>query len=751
MNTHIKHWHRHYQLREPHVLAWEQLASGSVLAAFEQALADVVADEREVVLLRKVSLRLTTDEPRGAHRELAVQWGRAMATAVEEALDRNDAENVQRFADTEEHFVCYLEALLTRQDAAAWYFAKWHSSESGPASDAGAELDELLNHHLDLWPNVLPRLARRQLLPQVLRRVTAPLQQRLWAVEIKQGPQAAEPPGERPVFAVALQIVESLTRGHFDASDRQEAFQAYLARPQPATDWNDVTHLAEAVYAAVCFLWDRFSCPLTVGLETSELLSKKVLAAIEPFDWLDREWLQHRLEGHVNRNKPLPSAAAGSAEAHSTIEKPSSQPARLVLRHAVWEQRWLTVERRFLAERQPGQYATAGNCLLALALVTEDHPEWVRDPALARFVEQTLAQLDSDRPADIAARLSPRDSEAIHNRLRAVPPSDATASELTGRIKSVTELQRHHTDRPAPERDRIPTHFAGVFLLSRAIHDLQLPGLARRAGFPGSAQLDSARLLCELACHWMQRSIPQEADHGLWEFAQLGGAAEWHELAMPWTSSQASVTQLFQSSLARSLIGLGTWKKPTVLQVIIQEVDVNGSTQKWLLGGDAAGHAFPWCTRWDESSDLDATIDAWRTELAGWLNQPIEISVDRTGQFVGDPSALPGAKPGIPRPLWANAARNGQSLNQQGTVWATAAVLLRHWAQGLRGMSGSSNGYLLQHFVQRSGTISRQSQSLEIELDRRPLDAVLKVSGMFDSLDFFTGKELLKISFKLLP
>ena len=777
----IQHWHRHYRVREPHVIGWERLASEAVLVAFEKAIADVVTDEREVVLLRKVALRFTAFEPEGSHLELAEQWGRAMATAVQEAIKRNDPDNVRRFADIEEHLVCFLHAIVSQQNADAWYFARLGGSEDSqlPAEN---QIESLLERHLDCWPEVLAQLSQRGLFPSVMRQVSWPLQQQLWSVGIRGLKVTADRERERPVFAAALQIVSRICRRQFDSLESNNSFQAYINLPQPETDWSDATHLAEAVYSAIRFVLGRFSLKLDVAAEAEASLTTRIDAALQTLDWLDREWLQRRLVIHATRNQPSEKASTAAAT------RPGSPKL------AAWEQAWQRVESRFLAECDSTTTASPGNCLLALSLLVENHADWVHDPALPAFVERLLKQKATNFVHDLAAQTDAQNADwelsQVHvtfqksearpyslasDSLSALSASDAQSALPPSDAPSASDASDSFRESSLDGR-QFTTAFAGVFLLVRGLQDLRLSSTARQTGFPNADATGSAALLAQLACLWNQCDWPNQPDHGLLEFARLYSTVEWNDLV---TSAEIKVDEhagrAFQSQLTRTLIGLGTWSTPSRLHVMAQEA----SDGRWLLGGDIEGRVFPWCVPVDNSADIscriESTIEFWRSETSRGSNQPVELLMDKTARSLagrlgesaslwepdpmnfiwtrgfGTTGDVAGEDPLLARQAYKNQDPSLARRAGEATLRATAACVLRHWARSLRGVGTSSNEFLLTHLIQRPGAIAVRPGQIDVTLQARPMDAALHVSGLFDSLDFFNGRDLVKMNFQTVP
>ncbi|MEI8382943.1 MAG: hypothetical protein WCJ09_22675 [Planctomycetota bacterium] len=735
MNTiRIQHWHRHYRTSDSHASDWERLAIDTVTSAFERAAAEVVTDEREVVLLRRVALRFTADASDASPEELATQWGSAMAVAVREAIDRNDPNNVRRFADVDEHLVCYLEALVTGQHADAWYFNRMRHGDARPDAEATATFDTLLERHLERWPEVLARLSRRGLMRQVLARVSSPTLQRLWSTGIRGISYSSDPENERPVFWAALQLASRLSGRQFSSAESNAAFQTYLARPQPATDWNDPAHLAEAVYAAFRFLLQRLSVGLGAATESAASLRGRIDQTVAEFEWLDQEWLQRRLVTCVSR----PAAS-------STDSRMRSPSPKLV----AWEQAWQAIEAKFFTHWDPTTPASSGNCLLALSMLVGQHGDWVHDPALSLFVERQLTKLTP--PTSTSAEgtsfghADRNDATFRPTSIDINQPDPRGLSIMTPRPAECGEFTISSPGSWARNGTHFVTEYAGVFLLVRGLHDLRVAGMARHSGYPFAGAIASARLYLDLACQWMQQPIPEEVDFGLLEFARLGGAAEWQDFSLGGISSGDASDQ-FQFLLTKSLIGLGTWTVPHQMHVMVQE----STDGRWIRGGDIDGRVYPWCARWQNPEMIESTIEHWRSQMSRCSSQPVDVLLDESVRVSLERS---GSSPNTARLSAAMSVRNGESQRvenpcHEASLIAAADSVLRHWARSLRGLGASSNLFLLQNLIRRSGTIAVRDRHLEIFLEPRPMDAALRVSGMFDSLDLYVGKELVQIQFR---
>lgn len=727
IHTRIHHWHRRYRVQEPHVSAWERLASGAVLDALDRALAKLLPDDREVVLLRRVNLRFSTMEPDGSHLELADQWGTAMATAVEEALERNDPDNVRRFRDWEEHLVCYLQAVVNGQSPDAWYFRRWHNLHD--RASVGSLVECLVPQFPDRWPEVFARLSRRGLVGSIIRQLSPTQRQMLWTVGIRGLTATTDRETERPIFAAALELVARIFDRSFSATERSEAFRDYVSRPLPATDWSDVTHLAEAVYAATRFVVTCFSRTLN-DLTDAELQSR-LEVAVAGLDWLDREWLRHRLAAFV--------------VCHSSAAAVDQQRRALSPNQAAWQQAWRDIEAQFQTLRDASQPASADNCLLALSLILAKYPHWANEPALPVFVEHQLSQLVIRREPSLTIEAPRMADPTLENAQSAhLAQTQDQGSQLVPVAPIPRSIERTTAESSGAATCGHATEFAGAFLLARSLHDLRLSGLSRRSGFPDATDVAAARLFAELACAWNQQRLPDQFDAGLLEFARLASAVEWTQLAT--TSRDETQCSEFQVELSRTLVGLGAWIDPARLHVMLHE----SSGHRWLLGGDVAGRLFPLCVPMMDAVSAMPAIERWLDQLSTALGHSMELLIDEQIATCESHLSIPATLWNLEGDPWWNSESRGPAESvSESTLRATAACVLRHWARSLRGLGGASNEFLLRQLIQRPGIVAVRPGGIEITLQPRPLDSALQVSGLLDNFDYFNGKELRKVSFQI--
>jgi len=116
-----------------------------------------------------------------------------------------------------------------------------------------------------------------------------------------------------------------------------------------------------------------------------------------------------------------------------------------------------------------------------------------------------------------------------------------------------------------------------------------------------------------------------------------------------------------------------------------------------------------------ETADLFAALDHF-----DWQQLITEIFETATAQRLIDPAETAELVEGFSGPY---SEQTAISLNH------VCALLVRAWARWIPGLAHSSTNYLLDNFIRRSGSIIVNEQRLTIELERRPLDEILKLSG----------------------
>ena len=80
----------------------------------------------------------------------------------------------------------------------------------------------------------------------------------------------------------------------------------------------------------------------------------------------------------------------------------------------------------------------------------------------------------------------------------------------------------------------------------------------------------------------------------------------------------------------------------------------------------------------------------------------------------------------------ANVAGHPSSAATIEMLAQLSPLLLAAWARWLPGLAHSSSNYLLENFIRRPGIITLDRHTITVELERRSLDEILKLSGYLD-------------------
>jgi hypothetical protein len=78
-----------------------------------------------------------------------------------------------------------------------------------------------------------------------------------------------------------------------------------------------------------------------------------------------------------------------------------------------------------------------------------------------------------------------------------------------------------------------------------------------------------------------------------------------------------------------------------------------------------------------------------------------------------------------------------------------AELVVHSWARWLPGLSSSSMPYLLRNFVRRGGLLHVDRDMIEVQLERAPLDSILRMSGYFADLSPVPWLENRGVRFRL--
>jgi hypothetical protein len=268
---------------------------------------------------------------------------------------------------------------------------------------------------------------------------------------------------------------------------------------------------------------------------------------------------------------------------------------------------------------------------------------------------------------------------------------------------------------------------AGIFLLLRAMADIRLASVARKAEYP------VAPCVMVLGMCWAGREgvFQGRLDTGIGLLAGQGADMTVDELRRIWQGVPAENHLRFQIELLKMLVARGIVRSSSVeIHTVALGGDrhaiVFGCGQLWpmvrIIDGDqAAGTVIHEMTEsWSKITGVDPQPEAASEDSGAALRQALDdLGMDNLGLPLAD---------------W--------------TLVLGANSLLRCWAIWLRQFSASSASYLLRNFIRRSGSIVMTDDGMLVEMDARPLDIVLEMAGYFDRISARTEPWECKFSFR---
>ena len=323
------------------------------------------------------------------------------------------------------------------------------------------------------------------------------------------------------------------------------------------------------------------------------------------------------------------------------------------------------------------------------------------------FIEAVLAAA--------AALASARAGETPAPALRAVEAMGPQAVELARAVAGRAETARPGVAPP----EGIPTAAAGAFLLLRAVKDLRLTALARRAEYPAAGAEGAGWFVAALAARWAGLPLGTDPDPGLLALAGLDAPFEFESFRRAWADADGRRARGFQTALARMLLGHRMFGDPA--RIALAVVPHRGG---WAaLAGDEAAQVWPFAAPLDAAdTPLAEWVEAWQTDWQAITGAPAEVV------HIAAPPALAAA-------VECFTADSVGDPHADVTLAATAQAALRAWARWLPRFGGASTPYLLAQFVRRPGRVFRDDAGLLIELDPRPLDVALQMSGYLDPIE----------------
>lgn len=686
MTGRIGHWRRLYRVRgTPAGAARLDRLAAGPVLDAYAAALDRVQGDGDEVVLVRQVLARIV-APAGDDADLARRWGEGMAAAVLRAVTTR--------AGDDDAVVRFPDRAAHRAAFAAAVAAgrpadDWYYARFAPLHrpTPAETVRAALLADVATVPAVLRRLAEAGHLPRVLRVLGPDAAAQVWAAVA--GLVAAPPDADRPLFAAALGLLDRLGMQPVPAARAEEWFAGFAAGRPPA-DWRDRGALADAVAAAVRFVVPR----VVVTVPSPADLDR----AVAPLDWVDTGRLRAELDEAVARPSVRPAVRSRPVRPGPTARQNG----------------WLAAVRAVLPRVLPhldrADLRSPANAALVYAAVLVDHPTWADDPALPGFVDQLLAA---------AARAAEPGEADPAGGPPAFPASEQLGGVGTAVVRELAGPRRPPARGPEPAAPvGIETAAAGVFLLLRAARDLRLGAVAARAGFPAAGP---RWLLAAVAAKWA--GLSPDADPAPALFAGLDDPAGFRAT---WAGTDPEAAGRFQAGLARMLLGHRLLNDAEPLHV--GSVD-DLPPGRMLIGGNEAGTIWPYAAPvgpGDEAGVVARWAVGWPAAVGPSPATPAAVAaVDLFGRVpVGDPLA-------------------------DATLTAAAQAGVRAWARWLKQFHAAGSGYLLGQFVRRPGRVYRDGPGLLVELDPRPVDVVLQLSGYFDPIDPVPGSGDPAVRFRL--
>ncbi|MGD9081599.1 MAG: hypothetical protein PVG96_19795, partial [Desulfobacterales bacterium] len=337
----------------------------------------------------------------------------------------------------------------------------------------------------------------------------------------------------------------------------------------------------------------------------------------------------------------------------------------------------------------------------------------------------------------------------------------------------------HGTDQENDIGNMLETACAGVFLLLRSIQDIRLPMIVRDADFPrlkekipGACEpmQPLSVIMLSLAHLWTGRSslADNKFDPGLTLFAGFDTPPSLGDLHKIWSRVSNKDCDRFQQFLLSTLAGLrflrGSW-------VHLYQIPMNQKTA--LICGDAVGRLWPLGRIIHEKPEAKKIVSQWRHMWKTTTGRKLKlvssdkILEDLVDLYIEDEKACNGllgtemsdctenqkdlevdykdSREALVAALKVLNNKSFEIADVDLTMALTAIAILRVWARWLKQFSGSSVAYLLTNFIRRPGRIYNGESSILVEMDSKPVDIVLEMTGYtakMDRLSWFGNRDV---------
>jgi hypothetical protein len=517
MEARIGHLHHRYRV---HGTAPRTAALAARLAAdaaerlphvLADGLAQGLADDRTVYVLRRVRAAIAVRTGGSAGGDPVRRWGERLAGAIVESVahDPGDGENLVRF-DDQSHFVAsFLADLLNGAAWGRWCYGAFAALRSRESGDVARRV--LLDNAAHV-PRILGLLERRGMLERLLAALgpagVADVWRRGEATSL-----AADATAWRPLFVHAARLLERLGARPIGDDLVDACLVAHAGHD--ANVWGDRAALARAILDAARVLFGRLSDAFVKRPSAPD-----VRAAVVALDWLDTDVLAGGLE-HLLR-------------APDTTVLPVRRPAQ-----ATPAQRRLLDALVELAAR--GGVALhrdaemPANAVRLLAALVAQVPAWADDAAVRGIIDVVVAAWTvverTPTPDRLLRAMASGNTREVDMLSTAAPSSERTALSDLARLgdAGATAVAALHASAGESDGDAdemaVETAGAGVFLLARAVLDARLASVLLDSGCP----IRFEELLATLALRWSG-----QLDAGTCLFAGLASDTTVEALRAAW-------------------------------------------------------------------------------------------------------------------------------------------------------------------------------------------------------------------------
>jgi hypothetical protein len=678
-----------------------RLPKDALADALERTL-DEALDNKSVIVLRELRTHAVFpvhgDDAMPSDAELLAHWSRTVGQAIARAVGRREGENLIRFPSRAAFVAAFLHELQAGRAWDRWWcgdFARWRRATLGETITA------CLDEHGDDVGAILAALGVSAG-GELLARLDPAGRERVWRAALAaagsadiaaadaapaQAPLSAPPgalgpdqlAGLLPIIDAARSLADRLGLRLGDEPDQRSA-QRLAERLGGPVDWRDPADLACAVAAALAVL--------VAGTRPGDQDAKPpehaaIGAAVAPLSWLDRPALevalQRMLAGAVSAPPPTP---------------------RL--------QRLLAEIAAALAAGSLPTHDAAGTALgLWSRLVARSAPLG-EEPIVRLWLDRLVRLAAAIRvacPADGAcATLRLGDTAAVRRQLAAAVPAwlatfDHLASAGGPAFQVLAALAEQSF--PIAAFPVVSTPAAGVLLLCRTLDDARFDAGCREARLDAPESRLALRLALGRAIAGLGRDTNAWADPALRVFAGLSlDASSPDPAALPAPAFIAAVSR----AVARTAFLRRAWRPERLAAT---------SFGPWTVLADPAGLA--WLAV-DAGSDTAAIAREFDASLA---------TEEPSGGSWASASAALGLAPDEAVDL---------------VLGGLAALVLRVFAAWLRGCAGSSIGWLVSELLRRPGRLALRPGMIEVELEPRPYDVLLRQAGFLEPYTAADGR-----------